>query len=212
MNDHEGDLLRRARSWAGHVVVDVAPAPAAGHKGGVGQRLEQALGLKPRFDDVDDPVSGIEVKTLPFAMGTRGQARVLESTFVTTASASTLVRETWATSRVKKKLARVLFVPVERSTSRIGAAFLYEPDDDDEAILRADWEDLSDFVAAGLGFAISARRGRVLQLRPKAKNAQTTTTVTTTSTATCGEEIEIRPQGFYLRPKFTQQLIDQRFT
>ena len=200
-------LLKQARSWAGHVVVDVAPAPAAGHKGGVGQRLEQALGLKPRFDDVDDPISGVELKTLPVAMRSDGKARVLESTFVTTASASSLVSETWATSRVRKKIRRVLFVPVERATTRIGAAFLYEPDDADEAVLRADWEDLADLVAAGLGFAISARRGQVLQLRPKAKNAQTTTTATTSS----GEEIELRPQGFYLRSRFTQALIEQRF-
>jgi DNA mismatch repair protein MutH len=178
----------------------------------VGQRLEQALGLKPRFDDVDDPVTGVEVKTLPIGIAKDGRARVLESTFVTSASASSLVHETWASSRVKKKLARVLFVPVERSTSRIGAAFLYEPDDDDEALLRADWEDLADFVAAGLGFAISARRGHLLQLRPKARNAQAMTTATTTGTTSRGEEVEIRPQGFYLRPKFTQYLIDTRFS
>ncbi len=200
------DLLQRARAWAGRSVVDVAPAPAS-HKGGIGQRLEQALGLKPRFDDVDDPVSGIEVKTLPIAVAADGRARVLESTFVTSASTSTLVHETWASSRVRKKVSRVLFVPVERASSRIGCAFLYEPDDVDEKLLRADWEDLSDLVAAGLGFAVSARRGQALQLRPKAKNAKTTTKAVTSA----GEEIELRPQGFYLRARFTQRLIEQRF-
>ena len=210
--NHESDLhadalLQRARSWAGYSVSDVAVAPTPGHKGAVGQRLEQALGLKPRFDDVDDPLSGIELKTLPVALKGSGRARVLESTFVTTASASSLVKETWANSRVRKKVSRVLFVPVERQTLRIGSAFLYEPDAEDEIVLRADWEDLADLVAAGLGFAITAHRGRVLQLRPKVVNATTTTRATVSD----GEEITLRPQGFYLRSRFTQHLIDVRF-
>lgn len=216
-------LLAQARSWAGSTVDDVTVGGSSGvHKGSVGQRLERALGLKPVFDDVDDPASGVEVKTLPFRIDAAGRPRVTESTFVTSASLSSLIGERWETSRVKKKLTRVLFVPVERvrgervpggrlpergRPGRIGTAFLYEPDDVDEAILRADWEDLADLVARGLGFAISARRGRVLQLRPKAKNAAVMTTAETAD----GDEIQLRPQGFYLRTRFTQRLVDDRF-
>ena len=198
-------LLERARAWAGRAVVDVA---AVGNgKGGVGKSIEGALGLAPKGADVDDPESGVEVKTLPFKINGDGAPRVTASTFVTTASMSSLVHESWSTSRVKKKLSRVLFIPIEEGSQRIGSAFLYLPDDVDEALLRADWEDLSDLVARGLGFAITGRRGQALQLRPKAKNAQATQKATTVD----GDHVDVRVQGFYLRPRFTQRLIDNRF-
>lgn len=203
--DRAGALLAQARSWAGRPVSEVGSAVAG--KGGVGQRLEAALGLHPRFDDVDDPTSGVELKTLPFAFNVAGRARVQQSTFLTSASLMSLAQERWDTSRVKKKLTRVLFVPVEVKSARIGSAFLYEPDDADTAALRADWEDLADLVVRGLGFAITGRRGRWLQLRPKAKNAATTTQATTVD----GDDIVLRPQGFYLRSAFTQRLLDERF-
>ena len=201
--------MSTARGWAGRVVDDVAPAKstAAWNKGGVGQRLEAALGLSPRFDDVDDPLSGVEVKTLPFRVDTDGRPRILEATFVTSATASDLVHETWTTSRAKKKLTRLLFIPVERSTGRIGTSFLYEPDASMLAVLRADWEDLADLVARGLGFACSSRRGTILHLRPKAKDASVVTHVDVVDE----DDVALRPQGFYLRRTFTQALVDALF-
>jgi DNA mismatch repair protein MutH len=208
-------LLDRARGFAGKTVDEVAPhsvgrsggAPGVSNKGGVGQRLEAALGLAPRFDDVDDPASGVEVKTVPFRVDVTGRARVLEATFITTASAADLVHETWATSRARKKLARVLFVPVERSTLRVGTAFLYEPDAVTMEVLRTDWEDLADLVARGLGFACSSRRGVLLHLRPKAKDSFVTTRVDLVDEA----DALVRPQGFYLRRAFTEALLDALF-
>jgi DNA mismatch repair protein MutH len=161
----------------------------------------------PRFDDVDDLASGVEVKTLPFGFNRAGRARVRQSTFLTSASLTSLAAERWDTSRVKKKLTRVLFLPIDVDSARIGTAFLYEPNDVDIAAFRADWEDLADLVARGLGFAITARRGRLLQLRPKAKNA----TVTMQATTVDGDDIVLRPQGFYVRRVLTQRLIDDRF-
>lgn len=161
-------------------------------------------------DDVDDPRSGVELKTLPFRVDDDGQARVLEATYVTAATAADLVRETWATSRVKKKLTRVLFVPIERprvGPGRIGTSFLYAPDDATLAVLRRDWEDLADLVARGLGFAITARRGIILHLRPKARDAS----VLTRARVVDDDDVALRPQGFYLRRSFTQSLVDERF-
>ncbi|MBM4283361.1 MAG: DNA mismatch repair protein MutH, partial [Deltaproteobacteria bacterium] len=202
-------LLAAARALAGRAVDDIAPpAPdSARNKGGAGQRLEAALGLSPRFDDVDDPASGVELKTLPLRVDADGRPRVLEATFVTSATAADLVHETWATSRAHKKLRRVLFVPVERASGRVGTAFLYEPDAATTAVLRADWEDLADLVARGLGFACSSRRGTILHLRPKAKDASVVTHVDVVDEA----DAVLRPQGFYLRRSFTQALVDALF-
>lgn len=204
-------LLALSRSWAGQRVDDlVPPAPGApDNKGGVGQRLEQALGLRPVHDDVDDPLSGVEVKTLPFRLDRDGRPRVLEATYVTAATAADLVKETWATSRAKKKLTRVLFIPVLRDDAgaRIGTSFLYEPDPAIVAVLQQDWEDLADLVARGLGFAVSSRRGTILHLRPKARNASVTSRVDVVDE----DDVALRPQGFYLRRSFTQALLDALF-
>lgn len=201
----EAALLRRALTLAGRPVAQLGDRP---HKGGVGELVELALGLAVSSAPGPDVAAlGVEVKTLPVAGG-----RVLESTWVCTASPSGLVEETWSTSSVRSKLARVLWVPVEAGhvplgARRVGTAFLWTPSPDEEAVLRADWEDLSDLVAHGLGFAVSARRGRALQLRPKARNAQ----VRRTAQSVDGDRYIAAPQGFYLRRAFTQQLIDRTF-
>ncbi|HEY1099254.1 MAG TPA: MutH/Sau3AI family endonuclease [Myxococcota bacterium] len=205
-------LLARARRLAGRVVDDVDAVhggmPGA-HKGGVGQRIERALGLRPVFDDVDDPDSGVEVKTLPVKIGRNGPS-VQEVTWVTSATVERLIDETWATSRVKKKLQHVLFVPIVvegTASARIGAAFLWQPDLHEEALLRADWEDLSDLVARGLGFAVTSKRGQALHLRPKARDAQQVR-----HARAVDDDIVARPQGFYLRRAFTQALLVRHLT
>ena len=147
------------------------------------------------------------MKTLPFRVDAEGRPRILEATFVTSATAGDLVHETWATSRAKKKLTRVLFIPVERGTERIGTSFLYEPDPSTLDVLRADWEDLADLVARGLGFACSSRRGTILHLRPKARDASVVTHVDVVDE----DGVALRPQGFYLRRTFTQALVDALF-
>jgi DNA mismatch repair protein MutH len=158
------------------------------------------------------PSLGIEVKTLPVEPWEGQGGRVCESTWVCFASPEAIAQETWSSSRVRKKLARVLFVPVEGGAvpveaRRVGTAFLWSPDEEEDAILRRDWEDLADLVAHGLGFAVSARRGRALQLRPKARDAS----VRRTARSADGETYEDAPQGFYLRRAFTQRIVDRIF-
>jgi DNA mismatch repair protein MutH len=204
----ETALLERARSLAGLPLAQLAGFASRRGKGAVGELIELALGITPSSAPTPDvPTLGIEVKTLPV----EGD-RVVESTWVCSASPESLKEETWLTSRAKAKLSRVLFVPVESAkvTSekrRIGTAFLWSPDDAQESLLRADWEDLADLVSHGLGFAVTARRGRALQLRPKAKNAG----VRRSATRVDGDRYLLAPQGFYLRRSFTQSIVDAVF-
>ncbi len=209
VNDAARALIERARALAGTPVAELTSSSSltsmpGAHKGSAGQRVERALGLRPVFDDVDDPDSGCEVKTLPVKLGARGPS-VQEVTWVTSATVERLVEETWPTSRVRHKLQQVLFVPVVSSANdvdRVGAAFLWVPDDDEERLLRADWEDLSDLLARGLGFAVTSRRGQALHVRPKARDAQHVR-----ATRTVDDDVVLRPQGFYLRRAFTQSLL-----
>jgi DNA mismatch repair protein MutH len=207
----EVELLARARRLAGQPVSTLADAHGRRlHKGGVGELVELALGLTvSSAPEPDVAALGVEVKTLPLAPEPF-PGRVRESTWVCSASPGSLLEETWAQSRVRKKLARVLFVPVVTAPAgerRLGTAFFWSPDDAEEAILRADWEDLSDLIAHGLGFAVTARRGQALQLRPKARNAA----VRRTAVDVAGERYALAPQGFYLRRTFTQAIVERLF-
>ncbi len=202
------DYFSRARALAGLRVAGLLGDVVRGHKGGVGAAIERALGIAASSAPGPDvPALGLEVKTLPVENG-----RVLQSTWVCSASPDALARETWVRSRARQKLACVLWVPVEGGSvppteRRVGTAFLWQPNDVEEGVLRDDWEDLADIVANGHGFAVTARRGRALQLRPKAADAS----VRRQSTTVDGEEYEAAPQGFYLRRSFTQALVDARF-
>ena len=204
----EQSLLALARSLAGRALGALSERAPASGKGAAGELIERALGIEPSSrPEPDLPALGIEVKTLPVRGG-----RLVESTWVCSASPAALTAETWATSRARAKLARVLFVPIDASAReladrRVGTAFLWTPDDEEEALLRADWEDLADLVAHGLSSAVSARRGRVLQLRPKARDASVTRSFRTPD----GERYLGRPQGFYLRRAFVQRVVDARF-
>lgn len=201
-------LLARAHTLAGRTLGELAPAVRARGKGAVGELVERALGVaRSSRPEPDLPALGVEIKTLPI-----GHGRLTESTFVCSAAPASLARETWHRSRARAKLACVLLVPVDVSAPtllerRVGTAMLWSPDDEEEATLRADWEDLADLVARGLSSSISARRGRALQLRPKARDGAERRRVVGPD----GDLWLVRPQGFYLRRAFMQRMLELRY-
>jgi DNA mismatch repair protein MutH len=182
-------------------------ADTSRHKGGAGQLLELALGADAgSLPAPDFSALGVELKTIP----TDAAGTPRESTWVCTASS--VAEERWQTSRVRQKLACVLFMPIETAPGladadrRIGRPVLFAPDEDEEATLRADWEDLAELLALGLFDAVSARRGTALQLRPKARDASVQVTRKTPD----GETFQASPRGFYLRRSFTTAALARR--
>ena len=133
-----------------------------------------------------------------------------ESTYVCTINL-TRIESQWEKSLVKRKLSRVLWLPIEAdpdmplAARRIGSAILWSPDKKQEATLRRDWEELMDMIATGALEQITAHQGQYLQVRPKAANAK----------ALCkgfdneGDEVLTLPRGFYLRPALTNQILNQ---
>ena len=110
------DMLRaRAEALAGYTLSEVAarfgwrvPVDLRRHKGWIGNLVELALGASAGSRPVPDfPELGIELKTLPVQAD--GSPR--ESTFVCTAPLGGL-DVPWAESWVRKKLSRVLWMPV----------------------------------------------------------------------------------------------------
>jgi DNA mismatch repair protein MutH len=209
--DELAALLRRARELAGSTLGELAqrfelPLPAAPEraKGHTGRLLERALGAAGGCALPTDFPS-CELKTLP--VDVRGRPR--ESTFVCHVQLPQLAEVSWESSRVRAKLARVLFVPVEtarrlaHAERRIGRAFLWQMTAAQEATLREDYRLLAERVAQGQLENLDARWGNVLQIRPKAAHSR----IRVRAHDAEGAPLAILPRAFYLRARFTGALV-----
>lgn len=207
----EHQLMDRARALAGHPLATIAkrhamPVPATLHraKGWTGTLIERALGATAGSRaEPDFPHLGIELKTLP--VDDRGRPR--QSTYVCVAPLSTAELGDWSDSWARRKLARVLWVPIvgdgHPGDRRVGTAFVWSPDEADEAVLKADWEEFAALVALGDLARIDGRLGKALQVRPKAADASARTWALDDG----AHWVRDLPRGFYLRPSFTGELL-----
>ncbi len=213
----EAELLANVEQIAGLTLAELAermdlmvPASLQNAKGWVGQLLEQCLGAtaaslpEPDFQHI-----GIELKSLP--INRQGQPQ--ESTYVCTVPLLDHTGLLWETSWVRRKLQRVLWVPVEADPGltiaerRIGTALLWSPSPEQETVLKQDWEEIMDLIVTGQLAEISAHHGTWLQVRPKAANARALCTTFDDQ----GAPTETLPRGFYLRPGFTRILLKQYY-
>ena len=213
----EAELLQRARQLAGTSLGDIArqlgarvPDTLIRAKGWVGMLVEKALGASAGSRaEPDFPALGIELKTLP--VDNTGQPR--ESTFVCTVELSRIPEIEWHDSRVKSKLERVLWFPVQAdrelpmSERRLGEPLLWSPAPDEEAALRFDWEELAGRIACFGTESVTAHLGQFLQVRPKAAHSRIRTRVVDGA----GEPYAANPRGFYLRTAFTHALLRKHY-
>jgi DNA mismatch repair protein MutH len=148
---------------------------------------------------------GIELKTIPVD----ASGRPHESTFVCAISLTDADAAEWETSPACAKLSHVLFVPVigdpgtDPDARRIGEPLFWRPTPEQEGVLRSDFEEIMGLIAIGDIEALTARRGRWMQVRPKAATGR----VRTLSFGPEGERIATVPRGFYLRARFTEALL-----
>ena len=210
---NESELLERAFALSGKSLAEIAdslgalvPSQLTHAKGWAGQLLEMLLGAtagnlaEPDFQEL-----GIELKTIP--LNHKGLAS--ESTYVCIAPLKNTAGLSWENSLVKQKLSRVLWIPILRNINnvlgqqQIGIPYLWSPTSAEEAILRHDWEDLIEMISLGQLEYITARHGEWLQIRPKAANAK----ALSYGIDEWGNQIATLPRGFYLRAKFTRQLL-----
>ena len=208
----EQELSRRAAKIAGMTLGSLArqlglttPVNQRRFKGWTGELLEMALGAdagsrpEPDFTRI-----GVELKTLP--LNTHGQPK--ESTYVCNVPLTDRVGD-WMSSAVRRKLQRVLWVPVESDAAiplrlrRLGNPFLWSPDEEESCLLRHDWDELTDMIALGRLDEITARYGRCLQIRPKAANARSLMQTFDGE----GQPAATLPRGFYLRASFTAAIL-----
>ena len=213
----EDELLARALELAGSTLAELGerlglavPSDLLRAKGWFGQALEACLGATARSRAAPDfETLGVELKTLP--VGRKGVP--CESTFVCTIDLSRIGDVDWPASLVRKKLSRVLWVPVEGAREipvparRIGTALLWSPSTADEEALRFDWEELAGMIGRGDVENITGHLGRYLQVRPKAANSRSRRKGVDGDGAT----FAALPRGFYLRATFTAMILAERF-
>lgn len=208
----EQELCNNASRIAGKTLQQIAkekgrqvPADQNHHKGWAGQLLELSLGAtasslpEPDFQHI-----GVELKTLPL----NRQGMPKESTYVCSINLVSPGSH-WQSSLVKRKLSRVLWLPIEAdpdiplAARRIGTAILWSPNKQQEQALCRDWQELTDMIAMGKLEHITAHQGQYLQIRPKAANSKSLRPGINAES----ETILTLPRGFYLRTKLTQQIL-----
>lgn len=211
------ELMMRVNAIAGLTLGEIAaqyafktPENLLREKGWIGQLVEYVLGAtaasKP---EPDFPHLGVELKTLPISY----TGKPLETTYVSITPLTNLHGVTWQNSVVKKKLSHVLWLPIlsERDlapTDRIiGNGFLWKPSEQEEALLKKDWEELTEMIALGNIEQVNGHFGQVLQLRPKAANSK----ALTQAIGPNGSEIMTLPRGYYLKTEFTKQILAKQF-
>jgi DNA mismatch repair protein MutH len=213
----ESELLERARALSGRTLGAianehgwVAPPDLARAKGWAGQLLERVLGAsaasraEPDFEQL-----GVELKSLP--VDRRGRPR--ESTFVCTIALCEIGDVEWESSRVRRKLRRVLWMPIEADSKLlpgarlVGEPLLWSPSTEEESALRFDWEELAGLIGRGEVETITGHLGRWLQVRPKAANAR----ARRRGLDGDGAGFATLPRGFYLRAAFTARLLDAHY-
>ncbi len=203
------ELYERARALEGRTISDLAGESgfALGElglhgKGKSGALLEDVLGATAGSAALFDfPALEVELKTVP--IDPSGKPR--ESTYVCTLQLLEADRAEWSTSWVRRKLSRVLFVPVI-DTQRVGRSVLFEPTPEEDAALRSDFDEIVGAIGAGGIEGLTAHVGECLQLRPKAAHGDV-------RTASIGPEdgtIPTVPRGFYLRARFVHRILAGR--
>ncbi|WP_412495510.1 DNA mismatch repair endonuclease MutH [Vibrio cyclitrophicus] len=211
------ELLDRAYTIAGMTFKElsdeaemVMPSDLKRDKGWVGQLLEWHLGAPAGSKPEQDFAKlGIELKSIPIGYS----GKPLETTFVCVAPLMGVQGITWETSHVRNKLSKVLWIPVEGEREiplaerHVGSPLLWTPSQEEDELLKRDWEELMELIVLGNVEQITARHGEALHLRPKAANSR----VLTEAYGASGKPIKTKPRGFYLRAQFTHKLLTAHY-
>jgi DNA mismatch repair protein MutH len=200
----EAELMARARALVGRRLGELVVGLHTKGKGG--ELLERALGATGGSQATwDFPELRVELKSIP--LDHRGKPK--ESTFVCAFPLADADRAAWETSWARSKLSRVLWIPLHMEAEgvrRVGEPLLWSPTAEQEAVLRDDFEEIVGQIGIGGIEGVSAHLGTYLQLRPKAANGRVRTVVRGRE----GDLVATVPRGFYLRARFTAELLSVR--
>jgi DNA mismatch repair protein MutH len=207
-------LMAHARALVGVELGELAdslglpvPVGQVRTKGWSGQVIEHELGVAIGGGRGPDFASlGIELKTVPVDATLSPR----ESTAVCQIDPIAIAGESWETSYVRRKLARVLFVALEVARSvgerRVTAVRLWSPSAEEERAMRDDFELIvRGYYRQGRAAELTGFVGSVLQVRPKGRDAADLRD----AYDPLGRPTRIGKHGFYLRPTFVAAILRQ---
>lgn len=208
-------LLAHARALVGVDLSELAdqlglpvPVGALRTKGWSGQIVERELGVETGGGRGPDFAAlGVELKTVPVDL----ERLPVESTAVCQIDPIAIAGDSWESSYVREKLARVLFVALEVPPGhasvgerRVVAAGLWSPSAAEEQTLRQDFTlFVRAFFRRGRADEITGHLGTALQVRPKGKNADDLRD----GYDAAGRPTRVGKCGFYLRPSFVAAIL-----
>ena len=206
------ELQERLELIKGHTIADLAaaisqplPPDSAAGKGYCGELIELYLGASSgNLAQPDFPNLGIELKTMPIDR----HFEPLQTTFVCHAALRGVRGETFEDSVLYHKLRLTLYVFIlsEKQLSlpkrRVIDYCLHPLQGEDLQIIKTDYEELMELIAAGQAQSITARMGTYLQMRPKAADGRQLTECIDAD----GKVSFTRPRGFYLRRSYNQHI------
>ncbi len=211
------ELQARAGRLAGRTLGELAevhglevPEDFTHAKGWVGRLIEQSLGATAGNRPVPDfERLGVELKTLP--INRDGSPR--ETTYVCRVPLGDIEQARWETSRVRKKLDRVLWVPVSAAPEipvahrQVGHPLLWSLEGPLAEALQRDWTEHTEAIRLGFIDELTASDGRFLQIRPKAAHSGKLTWAPDRH----GGSILTLPRGYYLRKDFTSAILARNY-
>lgn len=133
------------------------------NKGDLGRLVEaHFFELPPTNSGIDFPEAGLELKTTGLIQNKDGKYRAKERLVLTMMNYMDIVDESWTNSVLflKCKLMLILFYKYEKGVASIHQRFVLDPklykiSDNDEAVIRRDWEVLKEKVREGKAHEIS---------------------------------------------------------
>lgn len=208
----EKSLIANCNKIAGKSIGEIAieynievPKNLKSVKGWIGQFLEYTLGASAKSRPIPDfEYLDIELKTIPVSEN----LKPLESTYICSINMQKLINQTWENSLIRKKISKILWVPIivkskDISERIIASPILWEPSEHDLNIIKRDWLELIELLSTGSIEEIQGKFGEYLQIRPKAANSRSRSKAYNSS----GEIYETLPRGFYFRAKFTEKIL-----
>lgn len=210
------EILKRAKEIIGLKINQIIPSDLYRsqklNKGEIGNIIQEyGFGIKANsLAEPDFIGESIELKIIPLTKGSNGYLRVKERTKVGLISYENLVIEKWESSHAKKKLSKILFIPVEHNyndarNSKILDAFLYQVENEEEYLtIKDDWERTKQLVIDGKAHSLSESQNKILAPSRAGSGGQNDWVIQPFSS-----EKALR-RAFSLKPSYTNIVVKSR--
>jgi DNA mismatch repair endonuclease MutH len=166
----EKELLDIANKIKGKTILEILNGKNIDSgKGAVGIIIErESFGIQTNNEARPDfPHLGVELKVLPLKSNPKGELSVKERTKICSINYENLIKEKWNDSHAREKLNKILFIfyhhhPNNLLNSKIIDHYLFELENKEEPIIKADWLRTQKRVEDGFAHELSESENLIL--------------------------------------------------